>query len=287
MVNQERVYILAADHRWQWEEWCAKAGLPAARISEVKGLIFEAFMQARERSPSVRRFGSLLLDIVYAAPYVERALDQGISVATPAEKAGVFPLEWGFEPFDRGLIGTLVKVLIRHRPEQPADVQEGQIAKLLALQGWCRERGKPLMVEILVEREGESEEEFEARGRPAIVAAAIRRAYARGLAPELWKLEGMPTFEGARLVDEAIRERPDCAQIILGKGAHRAAIDRWFDTAAVCPSAIGFAIGRSVFWGPCTSYLRGALAGDAAAEAMAASYIGLVEAWEHRASPVT
>ncbi len=280
----ERVYMLAADHRWQWEEWCARESVPASRVTDVKRLIFDAFLRARERSDHVRRFGSLLLDMVYAAPYVERAREAGIPVATPAEKAGVFPLQWGFEPFHAGLRGTIAKVLIRHRPEQPMVEQEAQIDKMLALQAWCRERRMPLLIEIIVMRADEPEEEFEATGRPAIIGAAIRRAYARGLAPELWKLEGTANLDAARVVDAAIRERPGCAQIILGKGADAKTIDSWFDTAAACPSAIGFAIGRSVFWAAGTSYLRGSLDAEQAASAMAEIYLRLVEAWERRAA---
>ncbi len=279
---KERVYMLAADHRWQWEEWCAGESIPAQRIAEVKGLIFEACVRARERSPQVRQFGSLLFDLIYAAPYVERARQMGIPVATPAEKAGVFPLQWGFEPFHAGLRGTIAKVLIRHRPEQPAAEQEAQIDKMLAIQAWCREQRMPLLIEIIVMRAHEPEEAFEAAGRPAILAAAIRHAYSRGLAPDLWKLEGTSSREGARQIDAAIREQPGCAQIILGKGADAATIDRWFDAAASCPSAIGFAVGRSIFWEPGTSYLRGTLDGDAAIEAMCDSYISLVDAWERR-----
>jgi myo-inositol catabolism protein IolC len=282
-MQNDRVHMLAADHRWQWEEWCARESVPVSRVTEVKGLIFEAFVQARERSAHVRQFGSLLLDMVYAAPYVERARQEGIPVATPAEKAGVFPLQWGFEPFHAGLRGTMAKVLIRHRPEQPIADQEAQIDKMLALQAWCREQKMPLLVEIIVMRADEPEEEFEATGRPAIIAAAIRHAYARGLAPDLWKLEGTANLEAARIVDAAIRERPGCAQIILGKGADAKTIDRWFDTATACPSAIGFAIGRSVFWTAGISYLRGSMGGEPAAESMAETYLRLVEAWERRA----
>lgn len=280
---KERVYMLAADHRWQWQEWCARESVPEHRVTEVKGLIFDAFLQARERSPRVRQFGSLLLDMVYSAPYVERARELGIPVATPAEKAGVFPLQWGFDPFHAGLRGTIAKVLIRHRPEQPLAEQNAQIDEMLALQAWCREQRVPLLVEIIVMRAHEPEEAFEATGRPEILAAAIRRAYSSGLVPELWKLEGTSSTEGAQHIDAAIREQPGCAQIILGKGADAATIHRWFDAAASCPSAVGFAIGRSVFWEPGTSYLRGTLDANTAIETMCDSYVGLVEAWERRA----
>jgi 5-dehydro-2-deoxygluconokinase len=280
------MYMLAGDHRWQWEEWCAKAGVPTTRISEVKGLIFDAFMQARDRAPQVKQFGALLLDMIYAAPYVTRAMREGIEIATPAEKAGVFPLQWGFAPFSAGLTGSIAKVLIRHRPEQPPAEQNAQLGRILELQAWCRAHGKPLLVEIVVMRAGEPQEEFDATGRPTIVAATIRRAYSRGLAPQLWKLEGTHSMEGAQSIDAAIRERPGCAQIILGKGADRESIDRWFDTAAAWPSAIGFAIGRSVFWEPGTNYLKGTLGAEAATAAMADTYVGLVEGWERRQQPI-
>lgn len=276
----DRVYMLAADHRWPWEEWCAKESVPLSRVADVKGLIFDAFLLARERSAHVRQFGSLLLDTIYAAPYVERARQLGIPVATPAEKAGVFPLQWGFDPFHAGLRGTIAKVLIRHRPEQPPGEQSAQIDKMLALQAWCRQQRMPLLIEIIVMRVHEPEDEFETTGRPAILAAAIRHAYERGLTPDVWKLEGTASHEAARTVDAAIREQPGCAQIILGKGADMATIDRWFDSAAACPSAIGFAIGRSVFWDPGTSWLRGTLSAEKAVETMASTYLGLVDAWE-------
>ena len=43
-MNLKRIYMLASDHRWQWEEWCDSAGVARPRIAEVKQLIFEAFL---------------------------------------------------------------------------------------------------------------------------------------------------------------------------------------------------------------------------------------------------
>jgi myo-inositol catabolism protein IolC len=33
-----RVYLLAADHRWPWEEWCDGRAIPRTRFAEVKRL---------------------------------------------------------------------------------------------------------------------------------------------------------------------------------------------------------------------------------------------------------
>ena len=35
MLNSALVYMLAADHRWQWEEWCDARGVPRQRITEA------------------------------------------------------------------------------------------------------------------------------------------------------------------------------------------------------------------------------------------------------------
>ena len=70
MLHHDRVYMLAADHRWQWEEWCDARGLARERIGEAKRLAFDAFMLAREASPDVRDHGALLLDAQYSSPIV-------------------------------------------------------------------------------------------------------------------------------------------------------------------------------------------------------------------------
>jgi myo-inositol catabolism protein IolC len=156
--------------------------------------------------------------------------------------------------------------------------------KLLELQAWCRRERMPLLVEIIIMRGGEDERDFEERGRPSLLASVIRDAYRRDLVPDLWKIEGTSSSTGAALIDAAIGERPGPRQLILGKGADAATIERWFDAAAGLPSTAGFAIGRSVFWDPCTAYLKGRMDSDAAVDAMAASYLDLVSQWNRRAA---
>ena len=280
MLNPDCVYMLAADHRWQWEEWCDARAVPRARIAETKELARQAFVLARERSAAVREYGALLMDEQYGAASVARALGDDINVGTPAEKAGVFPLQWTTDPFSRALTGRFVKVLVRHRADHPVAVPQEQIRKLLDLQQWCRDAGRPLVVEVLVPREGEPEDEFEASGRPGMLASFIRECYRRGLTPDFWKIEGTPGQEAAQIVDAAIHERPACRQLILGKGADRATIARWFDAARNSTTAAGFAIGRSVHWGPSTEFLLGQTAASDAADRICGNYLDLIAAWE-------
>src|SRR5258708_28411854 len=134
MLNPDCVYMLAADHRWQWEEWCDARSMPRARIADVKRIAYDGFLRARDRSAEVRDFGALLIDEQYSAPVIADARRTGVNVGTPAEKAGAFPLAWSTDPFSRALTGVFVKVLVRYRSDDNASIIQGQRAKLDALQ---------------------------------------------------------------------------------------------------------------------------------------------------------
>ena len=279
MLSADCVYMLAADHRWQWEEWCDARSIPRPRISEVKQLAADGFRLARDRSPHVREFGALLLDEQYSSAVIADARRDGLVVGTPAEKAGAFPLAWSTEPCERALTGTFVKVLVRFRPDDADDIRDEQWQKLGVLQAWCRRVGTPLVVEVLVPRRQEPADAFDAVGRPAMLAAFIGEAYHRGLTPEFWKIEGTHAPEGARAIDRAISAQPRCRQIILGKAADLGTIERWFAAATSSPTAVGFAIGRSVFWDPSTAFLSGTISAATSAAQICVNYLRLVDAW--------
>jgi 5-dehydro-2-deoxygluconokinase len=280
-IGADRVYMLAADHRWQWEQFCDANGVARGRIGDVKALIVDAFLSARDRSDAVVRFGSMLLDPQYASAQIARATAAGVAVGTPAEKAGAFPLAWpSDDPFAAKPPGAFVKVLVKDRTDYEPALRDGQFEKLLALQQWCRTNGIPLLIEVLVPQGNDAEETFERTGRPALLAQSIRDAYARGIEPAFWKVEGTTNTAGAAVVEGAMAERPACRQIILGKDADPTLIAQWFATAAKSRTSVGFAIGRSVFWKPGTAFLTGAMEARAAIDAMAATYLGLIDLWE-------
>lgn len=271
--------MLAADHRWQWEEFCDARGISRDRIADAKRVAYDGFAAARRESSAARDFGAMLLDAQYSSAIIGEGVRGGLDIGTPAEKAGAFPLAWATDPLDRALIGTFVKVLLRYRPDDDAALREEQFAKLQTLHAWCERTGKPLVLEILVPRKQEEEAEFDATGRPAIIAAVIRDAYVRGLTPAFWKIEGTSSAAGARTVDAAIAEHSRGRQIILGKAADLPTIEQWFDAAADSKTAVGFAIGRSVFWRPCADFLVDRCTANAAASAVASNYLHLVHIW--------
>jgi 5-dehydro-2-deoxygluconokinase len=276
------VYMLAIDHRWQWVQWCDERRIDHARIREVKRLAADAFLLARRDSNDVLDFGVLLVDLVFGPEAFARARAGGATAGNPAERAGVFPLEWT-DTFDKALPGAFAKVLVRHREDLPPDVVEAQLTMLEDLQQWCSAKGKPLVLEVLVT--GATEDAaFERDGRPRLLADYIRRAYARKIVPDYWKIEGVPDADAMQIVDGAILEREGPRQLILGKGAGLETVGRWFESARGAASAVGFAIGRTVYWEPACEYLLGRAAADDAVHRMAANYLAVIELWR-RAHP--
>src|SRR5258708_15077486 len=91
MLNAKRVYMLAADHRWQWEEWCDARSIPRARIADVKQLAYDGFLQARELSSEVRADGALLVDEQYASAVIALAMQARGNLRPPAEEARPLP----------------------------------------------------------------------------------------------------------------------------------------------------------------------------------------------------
>jgi 5-dehydro-2-deoxygluconokinase len=274
----QSVYMLAIDHRWQWEEWCDGAGVARTRIPEIKLLAAEAFLEAHGASAAVRESGALLVDLTYGRDAFDRARAAGVRMATPAERAGAFPLEWT-APFEQALPGEFVKVLVRHRSDVSTDVVVSQRGKLLELQRWCAAAGKTLVLEVLVAPAAGEEEGFDADGRPRLLAEYIRDSYAEGLVPPYWKIEGMPTREALAMVDTAIREKDGPRQLILGKGAGMDAVRQWFAAAAGAPTAAGFAIGRTVYFEPCSEWIAGRLDREAAVDRVASNYTAVIDAW--------
>lgn len=273
------VYMLAIDHRWQWEEWSDANSVDRARIPSVKALAAEAFLESRRRSTTVEASGALLVDLTYGRSAFETVRNAGAVVGTPAEKAGAFPLEWT-DVFEQSLPGAFVKVLVRHRSDLSPDVVTSQRAQLLELQRWCSAAGKTFVLEVLVAPAAGEDADFDVAGRPRLLAEYIRESYAIDLVPDFWKIEGMPNRESLEVVDAAIRLVEGPRQLILGKGAGMDAVRTWFRAAKGAPTSAGFAIGRTVYFAPGGAWLRGRISREDAIAQIAANYEAVIAAWE-------
>src|SRR5688572_16373999 len=151
--------MLVADHRWKWEEWCDKQRGARSGMPDTKRLALDGLLAARRRSADAQQSAAFLVDQQYGSSEIERAPRAAHGVGTPVERAGVFPLEWGADPFWNAAVGDFAKVLVRHTPAWDAAVRSEQFSKLKTLGDWCRANNRVFLLEVLVMTSDEERED--------------------------------------------------------------------------------------------------------------------------------
>ncbi|MCI0438387.1 MAG: DUF2090 domain-containing protein, partial [Chloroflexi bacterium] len=218
------------------------------------------------------------------------ARERGILTCVPVEKSGQdeFDFEYGdsFGEYLKRAAPTFAKVLVRYNPDGDARVNENQRRRLKTLSDYAHAEGFELMFELLVPATqsqlasvGGDAREYDVRLRPDLVVRTIRELHEAGVEPDVWKLEGVEDEDAARSVAAACRAdgRGSVGLIVLGRGENEGRVRQWLSVGAKTEGFIGFAVGRTVFWGPLLDFKEGRISRDEAVSRIADSYRGFYE----------
>jgi myo-inositol catabolism protein IolC len=287
------LYILAFDHRTSFQtKLFGIHGTPTSddreRMAEAKRIILDGLLAVAESAPP----GTVgaLVDEEHGSSAARGAKEQGLLLAMAAEKSSQpeFDFEFG-DDFGRHIEAfepDFVKVLVRYNPEGDREMNRRQAARLATLSDWLAPRPTKFLFELIVPPEPaqlaavESEPgRFAAELRPQLAAATIAELQAAGVEPDIWKVEGLDTAADYEVVADAARAggRDDVACVVLGAGADEATVAHWLREAAGVDGFFGFAIGRTIFWGPLTAWLTGTMDRESAVEAIADNYRRTIE----------
>jgi len=288
--HDERLYILAFDHRGSFEKMVGDV----ARVPGAKTLIWEGFQHAVEQG-APKEFAGVLVDGQYGPEVARQAKVGGYKLAMPVEKSGQneFDFEYGeqfgekIEEFDP----DFSKVLVRYNPEGEAAMNERQTAKLRRLSEWLHEHHRKFLFELLVpaepeqlEQVGGSVDRYDTELRPQLMMEAILQLQNGGVEADIWKIEGIDDREAcneiAQLARREGRDRVSC--VVLGRGASDEKVDEWLRAGAGLDGYIGFAIGRSIFGESVKAYAADPDGFDreAAVEKVARNYRRFIEVYE-------
>jgi 5-dehydro-2-deoxygluconokinase len=296
------LYVLPFDHRGTFQKnmfgWTG--GLneeQTAKIAAMKRVIYDGFGAALKGGVP-EKYAGILVDEQFGADILRDAAKQGYVTACPAEKSGQdeFDFEYG-ENFARHIEEvrpTFCKVLVRYNTEGDRPMNRRQSDQLKRLSDTLRANGRSrFMFELLVpatpaqlERSGGNKKEYDRGIRPELMVRAITELQDAGIEPDVWKIEGIDSApECARVVAAARRggrDRVGC--IVLGRGEDDVKVRQWLKTAAAVRGFIGFAVGRTSFWGPLSDWKDGRLAREAAVSEIARRYREWVDIFEAAAS---
>jgi myo-inositol catabolism protein IolC len=253
-------------------------------ISDAKRVIFEGFLTALgEGAP--RDAAGLLVDEQFGGDVAKEAHKEGLLLAMPVEKSGQdeFDFDYGddfgahIEEFDP----AFSKVLVRYNPEGDQDMNRRQADRLERLSNWLHDNDRKFLFELLVpateeqlqQVEGDSDR-FDKELRPKLMLSAISELRARGIEPDIWKIEGLDRREDCEAVAGLVRSdgRSEVVCVVLGRGADDAAVDHWLQQGAGVPGYVGFAIGRTIWWDSLKGYLAGDISREDAADQISSNY---------------
>ena len=294
----EDLYILAFDHRGTITkgllgvEGREPTEGEANKVSEMKQIIFDGFLKAKE-SGIAGGDPAILVDETFGLEVQEKAKEMNIKFAAPVEKSGqkVFDFEYG-DQFGEKIneVGAdFVKILVRWNPDDEEETRETQGSRIKELSDWLSENGKKFLLEFLVpatEEQLASVENDQARYdseiRPKLAVRVVEEMRERGADPDIWKIEGLDTAEDCEKVAAAIKtgDRENVMAVVLGRGASDEKVNEWLRAGSSVDGYRGFAIGRSIFWNALKGFHEGEKTREEAVNEIAESYLGFLSVYQ-------
>jgi len=294
--TKKELLILAFDHRSSFVEklFGIKDRAPTAeekeQVSSYKRVIFEGFMRAVAKGVP-KSIAGLLVDEEFGADIAREARTKGFIFAMPVEKSGQdeFDFEYGsdFKKHIEAFDPSYTKVLVRYNPEGDKEVNERQLSRLKILSDYLHAKNRPFLFELLVPatkeqlaKVGGSKEEYDAEVRPKLMVTAMSEIQKAGVEPDIWKLEGTEKESDAMaVVKQAQAGGRKAGVITLGRGESKEMVQKWLKTGAKIEGIIGFAVGRTIFWGPLVELKSGKSSSDVAVEKIAQNYLDFANLW--------
>jgi myo-inositol catabolism protein IolC len=292
------LFVLPFDHRGSFETgmfgWHgALSADQTAQIAAAKRVIFDGFKAAVASGVDHAKAG-ILVDEQFGAAILRDASAQSFITACPAEKSGQeeFDFEYGedFAAHIEAFHPTFCKVLVRYNPEGDQELNRRQAERLRLLSVYLQGSNRSLfMFELLVPAENaqlesvhEDKRAYDLNIRPRLMVQAIHELQEAGVEPDVWKIEGLDRREDCeRMVTAAQRNgRDHVGCIVLGRGENEEKVREWLTTAAAVPGFIGFAVGRTDFWGPLSAWHSGKATREEAVAGIAEHYSEFVRVFE-------
>ena len=293
------LYILAFDHRGTLTkgllgvEGRAPSSDEVARVSSMKDIIFDGFLEARNQGIEGGD-PAILVDEAFGLQVQEKAKEMGIKFAAPVEKSGqkVFDFEYGddFGEKIKEVNADFVKILVRWNPDDDADTRQVQGERIKILSDWIDENERKFLLEFLVpaseqqlESVGGDQARYDSEIRPKLAVQVVEEMRERGADPDIWKIEGLDTTDDCENVSKVIKDggREDVIAVVLGRGANDEKVNEWLRSGSSVDGYKGFAIGRSIFWDSLKGWHAGEKSREEAVSEIANSYLSFISVYQN------
>nr|WP_279538868.1 DUF2090 domain-containing protein [Allobranchiibius sp. GilTou38] len=294
-THDDPLLILAMDHRGSFGsslfgvEHESPTDEQAQGMRRAKQIIYAGLRDVRSQVTAGRV--GVLVDEQYGAAVVGAAPADGVVLAIPIEASGHdwFTLEYGDKWLDhvREVGPAYAKVLVRDNPSFDASDRSRQLDALAEVSGALADARVAFLYELLVPATDEQKasvdgdaDRYDRDIRPELVTRVIADNQQAGVAPTLWKVEGLETVDAARAVAAQARAGGhDADLIVLGRDAPPERLEHWLDVAAQVDAFVGFAIGRSIWEDTIRDWTRGSVDDAEASARIGRTYLSYAQRW--------
>lgn len=290
-MKKEELYILPFDHRNSFIQVIlginnrkpTKEEINKAK--QLKMIIYEAFKKAiQEGIP--KECAGILTDERLGKEVLEKAKQESFIFCIPIEKSGQdeFKFEKIFwKRYIKKWNPNYVKALVRYNPEGDKELNKRQARRLAKLSSFTKKNKTKFMFELLVPptKEEKAKENYESKLRAELMIKAIDELNKAGVFPDIWKIEGLDKTEKMQKVADKITQgNPNSKIIILGRGESKKHAEQWLKAGAKVKTAIGFAIGRTIFQKPCEDYTNNKIQKEQAINSIKENYKQFYNVWK-------
>lgn len=282
------LYILPFDHRSSFFKLFTSDNRELAKeesdkLKEYKMVIYEGFKYGLNLGVP-KDEAAILVDEEFGEEVIKNAKSDDVMFAVATEKSGQseFVFEYG-DDFGDHLIRlqpTFAKALLRYNPEDDEELKKRQCERLHKLSEFAKQHQMKFLVEPLIKpsdqqlaKVGGDKSRYDNEIRPKLVPLMMGELQAAGVEPDIWKIEGMLNpADYTAAVGQARSGGRETSLIILGRGDKRAMVEAWLKAGARVAGAVGFAIGRTIFWEAIKDLHNGAITKDEAAKIIGTNY---------------
>ena len=294
------LYILPFDHRSSFFKMVSVDGDQLTpeiieQLRDYRHLVYEGFLQAIKMG-APKQSAAFLTDEQFGARILEEAKTAGITCILTTEKSGQdeFDFEYGedFRAHIDKFKPDYVKVLVRYNPGGDQELNKRQTTRLKQMSDFCHGNGYKFLFELLVPATAEQKKECQDTGqdydttiRYLGMLGAIDELQDAGVEPDIWKIEGLESFDQMSAVINKTRSsgRDKVGVVVLGRGESEEKVRIWLTVAAKIPGVAGFAVGRTVFKQPMLEFAQKKITREQAVSQVARNYKSFVDLFESAA----
>lgn len=272
------LYVLAYDHRSQFEDMAKQAGADVTQVPRLKKLINQVVAEVQSDPGCQGKLG-VLIDGRLGEAALHDATGRGWWVGRPIERPGSRPLRFdGTHSLASQLVHwpleQVVKCLVFYHPDDSVALRAEQDEWLQQVWEATRASGHELLLEVIPPKAT-----LAADDTGEAVVRTVRHFYDIGLKPEWWKVGTMAAHYWQAL-EVLVQERdPYCrGAVILGLSQPVEQLIAGFAEAR-SPLVKGFMIGRTVWASASLAWLKNDLDDAQFKAEVAANFRQLIAGW--------